>query len=215
MNDLIVFVITFAIAIALVHLINRIYLIRAKKRMHLPKNIDIPLPKDEKPNDKIISIKNLPFDEVKTAVQDFTNQYQDKETIKYRPISKLYQTPDNQTFITFPFDIDFEIYCYLVNALVYFKENKKHHDDIFAWVTLKSSYEWITDNLNNQRIMIFIDKKDTQYDNVNFVTETGETYKIGFSADEGLINIKTKLIAFEKPKQEEKDILKYYSIIIK
>ncbi len=215
MSDLMVFVITLAIAISLVHIIKNIYVAIAKKRMQISKEIDIPLPKNEKLNDKIISVNNLLVDEVKIAVQNFTNQYQEKKMLKLRPISKISTISSSESVITFPYDIDFEIFCYMINGLIYSNQNKKYNNNVKAWCTVKNTDNWINDIYDNKKAMIFIDKNDAEYDNVNLAFENDENCKIGFSMDANLYKLDEILMKYEKPIFDNSDLKKYDSKLIK
>ena len=186
--------------------------VNSNSRENIKREPKIKLPKREKQNDKIIIINNCTFESIEHTIQDFTDCYIDN---KIRPISKLHKSINNIYVLTFPFDIDFEIFCYLINALFCYQNSEKHDDDILAWTTLKKSDQWITKNLYNKKIMIFVDNNDIKDDNISFVTETGNTYKIGFSEDDGLLYVKSKLKVYKKHNIFYTDLNRYYSIIIK
>src|SRR5512133_10596 len=61
-------------------------------------------------NDKIIIVKNLKLDYMKQALQQFCDSYNVKSYLVLPRLTML----DNYFVITFPYNIDFERFCYLV-----------------------------------------------------------------------------------------------------
>lgn len=163
-------------------------------------------------NDKQILVENVDYNLIKKAVQDFTKSYDNPQQINLKPTSRLHKIDDNQVIITFPYDVEFNIFCYYVNYLKY-PIDLNYKANITGWTSTKATYNWLNKEFENQKAMIFINPNDNEYDNIMLTTEKGRTYKIGFAIGEGLQNhngtiLKYKPTAFsnselEKSKMEE------------
>jgi len=132
------------------------------------------------PNDKLILAKGVSYDELKQAVSDLCKTYNEDGL---QVICRLTKHSENLSVVTFPFDIDFEIFCYVVNYLVY-PEELNHKPSITAWTRTSIDDTWITDRAANKQVMLFVPEDDTEHDNVYLTTEDGIGYKLGFSATE-------------------------------
>ena len=132
-------------------------------------------------------------------------------------MTKLWKISDTETLVTFPYDISFEIFCYLINFLVYpfsgIGTQLKYN--VRAWTTVKNTDEWINDLYHNKKTMIYVDKNDKEHDNVNLVFENDENCQIGFSMDANLFKLNDTIMKYENPKYALSEIKKYNSTIIK
>ena len=158
----------------------------------------IDVKRSQKNNDKIVVIENAPYSLVKQVLTDFTANYDNPQQQHLKPFSKLHKVTDNKTVVTFPYDIDFEIFCYLVNYLKYPFEIQ-YSPKIKAWTTTKSSYNWLNSKLEDKKVMLFIDPNDKEYDNVMLTTEDNVQFKIGFAVGEGLQQQNRVIYQYENP----------------
>ena len=113
-------------------------------------------PEHQKPNDKLIVVKGVNYDDIKKVMIELCNIY-NKE--KFQAIPRLVKISDREFAITFPYDIDFEIYCYFVNY-IYYPMDIKWQPNVTAWTKTKQTDTWITDKSANKKIMLhqgFID----------------------------------------------------------
>jgi len=128
-----------------------------------------------KNNDKIIVIKGAGYDDIENAVQQFSLKYDiDAATLRINKVAV------SATTITFPFDIAFDRFCFLVNYL-YYPEHIIYSADIKAWAMLSKVDEWADVQLAGKKIMIYIPPDDKEYDNVFMTTTDNEGYKMTFS----------------------------------
>ncbi|MDD4822452.1 MAG: hypothetical protein PHI48_07835 [Bacteroidales bacterium] len=138
---------------------------------------NLKLPEEKKSNDKIVYIENANFDDVKKAIQQFCTDY-NQDYLRALPLlSVMY---GNKHIVTFPYDIDFETYCYFVNYMHY-PNNITYQPTIKAWATTNSDDKWMTSDIENKTVMIFIPYDDKEYDNVYLTTSDNIGYKIVFS----------------------------------
>lgn len=138
------------------------------------------LPKQEKLNDKLVIVDNLSKTEIDSILTGFCNMY-NKESFQAQP--RLYQLNERQFAITFPFDIEFEIFCYFVNYVHYPMGFDKSFS-VTAWETTKQANGWITEKSANKKVMLFIPEDDTEHDNVFLTTDDNIGYKLGFALGE-------------------------------
>lgn len=148
-------------------------------------------------NDKIIVIINLKFDYLKQAIEQFCNMSNQHKYIALPRLTLL----DNQFVITFPFDIEFDQFCYFINYLKYANDLSLKPDykpEIMAWCTTKSGYDWMTDEIVNKSVMIYIPDWDKEYDNVYLTTQDNIGYKMGFAVGEEHHKLDKPVIQFNK-----------------
>jgi len=138
-------------------------------------------------NNKRILVENVDYNMIKKAVQDFTKNYDNPQQSRLKPISRLHKVDNNRIVITFPYDIEFEIFCYYVNYLKY-PMDLNYKANVTGWTSTKSTDNWLNNEFEKEKAMLFIDPNDDEYDNVMLTTEKGRTYKIGFAIGEGLQN---------------------------
>ena len=77
-----------------------------------PNNAEMPMVKIK--NDKIALIENVKLEDFKNALQKFCNNY-NQENLRALPLLTI--LAENKFVVTFPYDIDFETYCYFVNYI--------------------------------------------------------------------------------------------------
>jgi hypothetical protein len=148
-------------------------------------------------NDKIVVIKNLKLDYLKQAIEQFCNMSNQNKYIALPRLTLL----DNQFVITFPYDIEFDQFCYFINYLKYANDLSLKPDykpEIKAWCTTKSGFAWMTDEIVNKSVMIFIPDWDKEYDNVYLTTQDNIGYKMGFAVGEEHHKLDKPVIQFDK-----------------
>ena len=128
-------------------------------------------------NDKIVIIKGANYNDIKKAIQQFCNIYNQQG---YVAIPNLTKIRDNEFAITFPHDLAFDMFCFFVNYL-YYPNNIFYKADIKAWTTTKPTDTWITDKSANKKVMLYIPADDEEHDNVYLTTQDNIGYKLGFA----------------------------------
>lgn len=137
-------------------------------------------PTDKVDNDKLVIVEDASEDDIKKILQEFCILY-NEET--YQVIPRLTKLSDKKFAITFPYDINFEIYCYFINYVNYPMGFNKHFKAI-GWTTTRSTDIWITEKSVNKSVILFISDFDTEYDNVFLTTYDNIGYKLGFAMRE-------------------------------
>ena len=131
-------------------------------------------------NDKIVIIEDVSENDINKILQEFCNSY-NKET--YQAIPRLTKLSDKKFAVTFPYDINFEIFCFFINYVNYPMGFDRHFKTI-GWTTTKSTDIWITEKSVNKNVMLFVSDNDTEYDNVFLTTSDNIGYKLGFAMGE-------------------------------
>jgi hypothetical protein len=137
-------------------------------------------PSNKITNDKLIIVEDISENNIKKILREFCNSY-NKEV--YQAIPRLTKLSEQKFAVTFPYDIDFEIYCYLINYVNYPMGFDRHFKTI-GWTTTKPTDGWITEKSVNKNVMLFLSDVDTEYDNVFLTTSDNIGYKLGFAMGE-------------------------------
>lgn len=160
------------------------------------------LQKIESKNDKLILVKNISNLEIDSIINGFCNMY-NQENFQAQP--RLYKLGENEFAITFPLDIEFEIYCYFINYVRYPMSFEKSFD-VIGWATTRIGEQWITDKVANKKVMLFIPSDDTEHDNVFLTTSDNIGYKLGFAMGEEKQFLDKPKQHFIYPRIEIKDL---------
>jgi hypothetical protein len=135
------------------------------------------LPTQTKQNDKLVLVKGISQADLKHVLTGFCNMY-NKENFQAQP--RLTKLTEREFVITFPYNMDFEIFCYFINYIEYPME-LTWSPNLTAWTTTKNSDTWITERSANKKAMLFIPTDDTEHDNVYMTTQDNIGYKLGFA----------------------------------
>ena len=182
----------FVFVLILISLLTIIYKSKVKKVE--PESVAEPLKKSVpglfpqlSSNDKLIIIEGTNYEDIKNVITAFCKMY-NKESIKVTP--RLIKISITKFAILFPYDVDFEIFCYLVNYLTYPME-LKWNVEVTAWTTTTKNDIWITSTTADKKIMIFIPPDDDEYDNVYLLTSENICYKLEFAGEEEKLILQT------------------------
>ncbi|MES2278581.1 MAG: hypothetical protein V4592_21305 [Bacteroidota bacterium] len=139
-------------------------------------------PADKKPiktkeNDKLILVENISHDNIKKALTMFCNAYNKQD---YAAQPRLYTLDSNKFAVVFPYDVDFQTFCFAVNFLKY-PVGITPAPMVIAWATAKQGDEWITEKSVNKKVMLYLAADDKEYDNVFLTTQDNIGYKLGFA----------------------------------
>jgi len=148
-------------------------------------------------NDKVVIVKNVKLEYLKIAIEQFCNLSNQDEFIVLPRLIIL----DNKFVITFPYDIKFDQFCFFVNYIKYAHElilKPDYKPDIKAWCTTETTFTWMTDEIVNKKVMIYIPNWDQEYDNVYLTTQDNLGFKMGFALGEENKRLIKPELQFEK-----------------
>ena len=165
-------------------------------------------------NDKLIIVENANFMTVQQVVSDFTRNYDNPQQAELKPFSKIHKLDESRVAITFPYDVEFEIFCYYINYLKY-PMGINYNPTVLAWSSTSSKYQWLNEPFDNNKVIMFIDPKDGEYDNVMITTAKGKTYKIGFAMGYGLQEESNIIRSYEQPLLNPTKLNQYESVEIR
>jgi hypothetical protein len=148
------------------------------KNQNRPNNVEIPSEKIK--NYKIVLIENVKLEDLKNALQKFCNNY-NQENLRALPLLTVLE--ENKFVVTFPYNTDFETYCYFVNY-IYYPNDIIYKPTIKAWTSTTQNDSWMTNEIVNKKVMLFIPNDDKDYDNVYLTTSDNIGYKMGFAMGE-------------------------------
>ncbi len=102
---------------------------------------------------------------------------------RYQAQPRLIKITEREFGITFPFDIDFEIFCYFINYIQYSMDFDKSFK-VTGWATTKSGDKWVAEESVNKKVMLFIPSDDIDHDHVFMTTIDNIGFKLGFAMGE-------------------------------
>jgi hypothetical protein len=138
------------------------------------------LPSQQKQNDKLVVVSDISETDLHKILSGFCNMY-NKD--KYQAQPRIFKMTERKFAITFPFDIDFEIFCYFINY-VHYPMGFDTSFPVTGWTTTKNSDTWITEKSANKKAMLYIPPDDTEHDNVFMTTSDNIGFKLGFAMGE-------------------------------
>ena len=161
------------------------------------------LPKQEVENDKLVLVDHVSPEEIDSILNGFCNMYNNE---KFQALPRAYKITDSTYAITFPYDIDFIIYCYFINYVNYPMGFDKSFE-VTGWATTRKSDPWVTEQSANKNVILFIPTNDTEHDNVYMTTSDNIGYKLGFASGEEKqsLNSPNKLYVKQKYQLDELD----------
>lgn len=131
--------------------------------------------------DRVIRVYGMDKEQLKKAIDSFSDISENEG------ITSITPEGDNQFRLTFNPSLDYIGMCYWVNFLTYPDESVQRRFLVRGW------YPFGEVQLNgelqpfcNQTVMIYVDKDDTEHDNVSFVTPDGKHYLQPFSIGNNL-----------------------------
>lgn len=141
-----------------------------------PSERDIAVPESQ--NDKLILVDDIAEADLERILEGFCALY-NKGGVRARP--RLFKAGTSVACITFPYDIDFELLCFLVNYISY-PAGFDRSFNVTAWATTRLTDAWITEETAGKKVMLSIPDEDSEYDNVLMTTPDNMGYKLSFAA---------------------------------
>ncbi|MDR1348218.1 MAG: hypothetical protein LBJ63_07325 [Prevotellaceae bacterium] len=122
--------------------------------------------------DSLILIKGASYSNVKEELHQWTTLYIDD--LGTDIVFNLYSSGKENHIIKVDERIDNDHFFYLVNYLG-FSDNTRYKVNVEGFITASKYKQFI-----NKKLMVYINDKDTEGDNVFAVTEDNETFKVDF-----------------------------------
>ena len=121
------------------------------------------------PTERVILIYDIDKETLKEAYDHFSD-------ISEQEVSSI--EPEGNGFrLTFTPETDYIAFCYWVNYLVYSDEEKQKRYTVYGWYPFgEVEINGEKQPFSNQTVMMYVDKDDTDHDNISFVTPDGSHY---------------------------------------
>jgi hypothetical protein len=134
------------------------------------------------PAERIIRIYDIDKETLKEAYEHFSD-------ISEQEISSI-EAEDGGFRLTFTPETDYISFCYWVNFLVYSDEEKQKRYKVYGWYPFGDvEINGVKQPFSNQTVMMYVDKDDTDHDNISFVTPDGNYYLQPFAISNNLKKI--------------------------
>lgn len=127
-------------------------------------------------NDKVIVVCGITKQKLENDLKDLCDAHNGDGGNIYPEVR---QTGETEFIITFPYDIDFVSFCYLINFLCY-PVSGGDKAEVTGWTKAIAGDSWITKRIAGKQLMLYVPDEDKEYDNVYVTTESGDCYKFGF-----------------------------------
>ena len=171
----------FFIGLLVVAPIALFYIIKFRSRQHAEDSVKHDMQsysREVVANDKLIIVEAIDQKDVEKIIKDFLRSYS-KQSM---PVTcRLTTLTENNFAVTFPYDISFELYCYLINY-IYYPEGFNRSFKAVGWATIMHVDAWIAKQAAGRKVMLFASETDDEYDNVCIVTLENIGYKISFAS---------------------------------
>jgi len=131
-------------------------------------------------NDKIVVVKYMQFEYLVQAIHQFCNLYNQDKFIAMPRLTNQYYL----FIITFPYNIDFEKFCFFVNYLGnadVLRNKDDYQPNVKAWCTAQSVDPATTGFILNKKVMLSIPENEAKKDNMFLTTTENVGYKMNIS----------------------------------
>ncbi|MBZ4187424.1 hypothetical protein [Niabella beijingensis] len=137
------------------------------------------LPEDKVANDKLIVVEGMNEDQIKGIIRDFCG-WHNREMLQLIPV--VTKMTDQLFAITFPYDVSFDIFCFLISYLNYPKGYTRRFHTM-GWATTRLADMWMTEENAGKQVLLFVPDRETAYDRVFMTTADQTTYQLGFAEE--------------------------------
>jgi len=148
-------------------------------------------------NDKIVLVKYMQFEYLVQAIHQFCNLYNQDQFIAMPRLTNQYYL----FIITFPYNIDFEKFCFFVNYLGNadgLRNKDDYQPNVKAWCTAKSVDTGMTGLILNKKVMLSIPENEAKKDNMYLTTNENVGYTMNISQVGSHIKLEKTPMAYEK-----------------
>jgi len=152
-------------------------------------------PQEALENDKVLFIHGLNREDLERMIEDFRSMYELADFCRYQILPNSF----SQKFVLyFPYDLEFETLCYLVNYLHY-PMGFSIQPEVRAWTTVKAEGKWLKPELIGRRLMLYIPQGDKDYTQVHVTSEDGISYAINIASHFSNLKSNSGFEPYQKP----------------
>lgn len=112
------------------------------------------------PNDKLIVVSNLTREQLQQALTDFS-EARNEEAITVAP--EMIVAQDDRLAVVFPYDIQFSVFCEVLNYLVYPIGMEGAEPVAIGWATYPAGEEILPKEMGDKPMMMFVPEEEQNY----------------------------------------------------
>lgn len=112
------------------------------------------------PNDKLIVVSNLTQEQLHQALTDFA-EARNEEAITVWP--EMVVAQDDRLAVVFPYDIQFSVFCEVLNYLVYPVGMEGTEPVAIGWATYPAGEEILPKEMGDKPMMMFVPEEEQNY----------------------------------------------------
>ncbi len=170
------------IILLVVILIIVIAILLLKFKFHYPDvTKDAFVEKNKSMEKRVILIEEMSEEQLNDAIHEFIGMYKDNIDISTleEPLVTRYE---KGFLLTFSANVDYDLFCFWVNYLVYSDKEQKERYSVYGWYPFgEVERQKETINFSGKTIMLYIPKEDDEFDNVYIITPDNQYYKNEFA----------------------------------
>ncbi len=138
---------------------------------------------EKKTNDKVILVKGPSFNDLKDACETFCKLFNKQQLLI---IINLNKTDPRTYVLTFPYDISFKHYCFMINYLK-FSNILGPYNHINGWLTTSAEDAFMNDYIVNKKVMVYLPDFENPSGIVFLTTIDGFTFQLDLGLSKSMI----------------------------
>jgi len=150
----------------------------------------------------------MQYDYLIQAINQFCNLNNQDKFIAMPRLTKQYYL----FIITFPYNIDFDKFCFFVNYLGNADVLRNKNDfqpNVRAWCTTQTVETGMTKNIVNKKVMLSIPESDVKKDHIFLATNDNVCYKMNVSRLKSQIKLEKSAMMYENIPFDLSEFAKY------
>ncbi|MFZ4261210.1 hypothetical protein ACFRAE_04160 [Sphingobacterium sp. HJSM2_6] len=140
---------------------------------------------EKKANDKVILVKGPSFNDLKDACETFCKLFNKQQLLIIINLNKV----GSRTYIlTFPYDINFKHYCFMINYLK-FSNILGPYNQIKGWLTTDEEGVFMNEYIADKKAMIYLPDYENPSGIVFLTTIDGFTFQLDLGLSKSILQM--------------------------
>jgi len=140
---------------------------------------------EKKANDKVILVKGPSFNDLKDACETFCKLFNKQQLLIIINLNKV----GSRTYIlTFPYDINFKHYCFMINYLK-FSNILGPYNQIKGWLTTDEEGVFMNEYIADKKVMIYLPDYENPSGIVFLTTIDGFTFQLDLGLSKSILQM--------------------------
>lgn len=163
--------------------------------MNYSRPSDAQFPHEKKENDKIVIVSNVSYSDLKQAMEEFFNTYNQR---RFQTTAELKKLSMNRFAITFPYDTHFNTFLYFVYSL-HHPKHVMYTPDIVAYDVPMPNDPWTHADMARKVAMIYLPKGSDEKGVLYMTTSDNLGFKVGFAFKSQIEKLDRPVMAYQAP----------------